>query len=226
MATLDRSLSSEGLSLYKVLDVEKTATESQIKKAYHKKALSCHPDKHPDDESKKEQFQKLNKASAVLRDERKRKIYDKMGSQGLQIIDMAGVETAEMLMKYDKWYYKWIVGAIFCFTGCGCICCCCFCCCFGCCCGQKCPTPPEEEGLIPDHDNDEDHVEGEPVTSTTAGPNTNTPIVIGQPTASSSNNTAIPLGDISSNAPPAYVEKEDNAETKINGGAPIAMPAP
>jgi len=223
MATLDRSLSNEGLSLYKVLGVEKEATESQIKKAYHKKALSCHPDKHPDDESKKEEFQKLNKASGVLRDERKRKIYDKMGSQGLQIIDMAGIETAEMLMKYDKWYYKWIVGLIFCFTGCGCVCCCCFCCCFGCCCGQKCPVPPEEEGLIPE-DNDEDHVEGEPVTSTTAGPNSNTPIVIGQPTASSSN-TAIPLGDISS-APPAYVEKEDNAETKINGGAPIAMPAP
>lgn len=230
MATIDRSLSTEGLSLYKVLGVEKNATESQIKKAYHKKALSCHPDKHPDDETKKEEFQKLNKASAVLRDERKRRIYDKMGSQGLQLVDMTGIETAEILLKYDKWYYKWIVGLCFLFSGCGCLCCCCFCCCFGCCCGQKCPKVPEEEDLIPRDEDDENNsgpITTEPTTTTTQNNSNDTPIVLGQPTTSTSN-SAIPLGDIAGTAPPAYTEKEENVETKINAtsSAPIPMPAP
>lgn len=155
MAGIDRSLSSEGLSLYKLLDLEKTATDNEIKKAYHKKALRCHPDKNPGDSAKAEEFQKINNASNILRDERKRKVYDKMGSQGLQIIDTAGLEVAEAIMKYDSPWYKAIFITCFCFTGCcfGC-CCCCFLCC--CCCGKLKPKQDTEDPLIPESDDEKE----------------------------------------------------------------------
>ncbi|XP_059224677.1 dnaJ homolog subfamily B member 2 isoform X1 [Stomoxys calcitrans] len=62
---------------YKVLDVPRSATEAEIKKAYRKLALKWHPDKNPDnlDEANK-RFRELSEAYEVLSDERKRKIYD------------------------------------------------------------------------------------------------------------------------------------------------------
>jgi hypothetical protein len=41
-------------SLYDILSVPRTATTAEIKKAYHRMALACHPDKHPDDPNAKE----------------------------------------------------------------------------------------------------------------------------------------------------------------------------
>ncbi|XP_005183612.1 dnaJ homolog subfamily B member 2 isoform X1 [Musca domestica] len=62
---------------YKVLDVPRSATDTEIKKAYRKLALKWHPDKNPDnlDEANK-RFRELSEAYEVLSDERKRKIYD------------------------------------------------------------------------------------------------------------------------------------------------------
>ncbi|KAF4363190.1 hypothetical protein F8388_020760 [Cannabis sativa] len=62
-----------------VLGVEKSATQQEIKKAYHKLALRLHPDKNPDDEEAKEKFQHLQKVMAILGDEEKRAIYDQTG---------------------------------------------------------------------------------------------------------------------------------------------------
>ncbi|KAH8279401.1 hypothetical protein KR026_008871 [Drosophila bipectinata] len=62
---------------YKVLDVPRTATDSEVKKAYRKLALKWHPDKNPDnlDEANK-RFRELSEAYEVLSDARKRRIYD------------------------------------------------------------------------------------------------------------------------------------------------------
>ncbi|XP_030375423.1 dnaJ homolog subfamily B member 2 isoform X1 [Scaptodrosophila lebanonensis] len=62
---------------YKVLDVPRTATDSEVKKAYRKLALKWHPDKNPDnlDEANK-RFRELSEAYEVLSDARKRKVYD------------------------------------------------------------------------------------------------------------------------------------------------------
>ena len=63
-------------TLYDLLGVPKSADVKTIKKAYHKLALSCHPDKHPDDPRAKENFQQLQRCKEVLMDEKKRKVYD------------------------------------------------------------------------------------------------------------------------------------------------------
>jgi curved DNA-binding protein CbpA len=54
-------------SLYDFIGVERTATLAQIKKAYFKQALICHPDKCPDDPDAKSKFQKLSHAHSVRR---------------------------------------------------------------------------------------------------------------------------------------------------------------
>ncbi|KAM8713133.1 hypothetical protein ACLKA7_013448 [Drosophila subpalustris] len=62
---------------YKVLDVARTATDSEVKKAYRKLALKWHPDKNPDNlEEANKRFRELSEAYEVLSDARKRRIYD------------------------------------------------------------------------------------------------------------------------------------------------------
>ncbi|XP_021707244.1 dnaJ homolog subfamily B member 6 isoform X2 [Aedes aegypti] len=67
---------------YKVLEVTRTATEGEIKKAYKKLALRWHPDKNPDnaDESNR-RFREISEAYEVLSDAYKRHIYDTRGSR-------------------------------------------------------------------------------------------------------------------------------------------------
>ncbi|KAJ8720255.1 hypothetical protein PYW07_012298 [Mythimna separata] len=68
----------EDVDLYAVLDVPITATESEIKKAYRKKALKCHPDKNPDDPKAAETFHALSQALEILCDVSARAAYDKV----------------------------------------------------------------------------------------------------------------------------------------------------
>lgn len=69
---------------YEILDVKRTATDGEIKKAYRKLALKWHPDKNPDnlDEANK-RFKELSEAYEVLSDEKKRRVYDQYGKDGL-----------------------------------------------------------------------------------------------------------------------------------------------
>jgi curved DNA-binding protein CbpA len=64
--------------LYEILGVEASASASEIKKAYYKKALLVHPDKNPD-ASAKEEFQMLSRAYEILSDSNQRAQYDKYG---------------------------------------------------------------------------------------------------------------------------------------------------
>lgn len=66
--------------LYKVLGVEKTASQEEIKKAFRKLAIQYHPDKNPGDAAAEEKFKEINAAYSVLGDEQKRTQYDMYGS--------------------------------------------------------------------------------------------------------------------------------------------------
>ncbi len=67
------------IDYYKVLELDKTASEADIKKAYRKLARKYHPDINPNDETAKKKFQMVNEANEVLSDPEKRKKYDKYG---------------------------------------------------------------------------------------------------------------------------------------------------
>jgi curved DNA-binding protein len=69
---------------YKILGVNKTASEEDIKKAYRKLAMKYHPDHTKGDKSSEEKFKKISEAYAVLSDKEKRKQYDTFGSAGFQ----------------------------------------------------------------------------------------------------------------------------------------------
>jgi len=72
------------LCYYEILEVEKNADKSTIKKAYRKMAMKYHPDKNPGDHEAEENFKTVNEAYQVLSDEEKRSVYDRYGKDGLE----------------------------------------------------------------------------------------------------------------------------------------------
>ena len=64
---------------YDILGVDKSADAKTLKSAFRKKAMDCHPDRHPDDPDAEARFKELNEAYGVLSDEQKRPAYDRMG---------------------------------------------------------------------------------------------------------------------------------------------------
>lgn len=68
---------------YEVLEVSKTATVEEIKKAYRKKAIQFHPDKNPGDKQAEENFKEAAEAYDVLSDPQKRQRYDQFGHAGV-----------------------------------------------------------------------------------------------------------------------------------------------
>ena len=67
---------------YKILGVDKTASNDEIKKAYRKLAMKYHPDQAKGDKASEEKFKEISEAYAVLSDKEKRKQYDMFGSEG------------------------------------------------------------------------------------------------------------------------------------------------
>ncbi len=68
---------------YEILEVSKSASADDIKKAYRKKALQYHPDKNPGDKQSEEKFKEAAEAYEVLSDPQKRQRYDQYGHAGV-----------------------------------------------------------------------------------------------------------------------------------------------
>jgi molecular chaperone DnaJ len=64
---------------YEVLGVSRTATEVEIKIAFRKAAMECHPDRNPGDKAAEARFKELNEAYQALSDGQKRAAYDRFG---------------------------------------------------------------------------------------------------------------------------------------------------
>jgi molecular chaperone DnaJ len=69
---------------YKLLEVARTATEAEIKKAYRRLAMKFHPDRNPDDPEAEHKFKEAKEAYEVLCDPHKRAVYDQFGHAGLE----------------------------------------------------------------------------------------------------------------------------------------------
>ena len=64
---------------YEILGVAKTASEAELKSAFRKTAMECHPDRHPGDKQAEARFKELNEAYQHLSDTQKRAAYDRFG---------------------------------------------------------------------------------------------------------------------------------------------------
>lgn len=68
---------------YEILEVSKSASADEIKKAYRKKAIQFHPDKNPGDKQSEEKFKEAAEAYEILSDPQKRQRYDQYGHAGV-----------------------------------------------------------------------------------------------------------------------------------------------
>ncbi|XP_071664783.1 dnaJ homolog subfamily C member 17 isoform X2 [Patagioenas fasciata] len=82
------------LDLYGLLGIGEKASEKEVKKAYRQKALTCHPDKNPDNPRAAEVFHQLSQALAVLTDAAARAAYDR--------VRKAKQQAAERTRKLDE----------------------------------------------------------------------------------------------------------------------------
>jgi molecular chaperone DnaJ len=69
---------------YETLGLSKSASASEIKKAYRKMAIKYHPDKNPDNKAAEEKFKKAAEAYEVLSNSEKKSKYDQFGHQAFQ----------------------------------------------------------------------------------------------------------------------------------------------
>jgi curved DNA-binding protein len=84
--------------LYKMLGVERTASDQEIRKAYRRLARKLHPDVNPNDKKAEDLFKEASFAYDVLSDAEKRKLYDEFGEQGLA----AGFDAGRA-REYTQW---------------------------------------------------------------------------------------------------------------------------
>jgi molecular chaperone DnaJ len=91
-------MSTEVKDHYKTLDVNKDASQDEIKKAFRKLARKYHPDLNPGDKTSEHKFKQINEAYSVLGDTKKRAEYDQFGSSPFG----AGGQGFEGFRAYDS----------------------------------------------------------------------------------------------------------------------------
>ena len=73
-----------GVDYYKILGVDRQASDAEIKKAYRRLAMKFHPDHTKGDKTAEEKFKQISEAYAVLSDKEKRRQYDQFGAEGFR----------------------------------------------------------------------------------------------------------------------------------------------
>src|SRR5271163_1158436 len=82
---------------YKVLGVDRKASDADIKSAYRKLARKFHPDVNPNNKDAETRFKEINEAYQVLSDPAKRKKYDELGADWEH-----GISQEEMMRRYTR----------------------------------------------------------------------------------------------------------------------------
>jgi len=88
------------IDYYKILGLQKNATENEIKKAYRKLARKYHPDLNPNNKEAEKKFKAVNEANEVLSHKENRKKYDKYGK------DWEHAEHFEKAQKQQQQYQR------------------------------------------------------------------------------------------------------------------------
>ena len=90
--------------LYIILEIGRTASENDIKRAFRKLARRCHPDINPGDRSAEERFKRISEAYEVLSDPAKRKFYDENGfyTEGV----LTSTKTAEWGFTFEGFDFR------------------------------------------------------------------------------------------------------------------------
>ena len=88
--------------LYKILGVSKSASADEIRKAYRQKAKTLHPDLHPDDKAKADQFKEVSAAFEILGDEEKRQAYIDQKIHGKKSEDELAMEQLQNYWAAEK----------------------------------------------------------------------------------------------------------------------------
>ena len=86
--------------LYEVLEVDRQASPSELKKAYYRLAKKYHPDHNPGDKDAEEKFKEASNAYSVLSDEDQRQRYDRFGFDGIRSVNgqAAGYTNVEDIL--------------------------------------------------------------------------------------------------------------------------------
>lgn len=98
---------------YEILEVERTASGDEIKRAYRRMALKFHPDRNPDDAEAEQKFKEAAEAYDVLRDAEKRSRYDKFGHEGVSGNGFGPFSSSEDIFSH----FSDIFGDLFGFSG-------------------------------------------------------------------------------------------------------------
>lgn len=92
---------------YSILWINKSATEAEIKKAYRKKAMEWHPDKHKWDKKAEEKFKEINEAYQILWDPKKKSQFDSFGSVWWDFSWFSWGAWFEWMDDIFKWFNSW-----------------------------------------------------------------------------------------------------------------------
>jgi curved DNA-binding protein len=88
---------------YKILEINKTASESEIKSSYRKLANKYHPDKNKNDKAFEDKFKEINEAYQVLGDADKRRKYDNLGMNWNRHQSTGGTSDN---FNWDEWFQQ------------------------------------------------------------------------------------------------------------------------
>src|SRR5688500_6436685 len=85
---------------YEVLGVSRTADDTELKKAYRKLAMECHPDRNPGSKEHEDRFKEAAEAYEVLSDPEKRARYDRHGHEGVRASGFEGFHGVDDIMSH------------------------------------------------------------------------------------------------------------------------------